>query len=193
VHCGQSADQPSLADLASLPSEPPPTSPEPNPDAAAPLFSAAADSADRALTGISGWLILVGLSLVVTPLRLAFALATVYPPYLFGTKHQDYLSRHPGSAALIAFEIVTHVVFVITLLALDYLFFKKKRGFPTFMILYLVSNFLTSALDHFAVRYLHPNLNHLKGDMTLLGTFLSLCIWIPYFLVSRRVKLTFVN
>lgn len=78
-------------------------------------------------------------------------------------------------------------------LVLNYLFYRKRKGFPPAMILYLVIHLAYIAINHFSLVALHPNLNHTKDTGTLIGTVISSAVWIPYFIVSRRVKATFIR
>jgi hypothetical protein len=64
-------------------------------------------------------------------------------------------------------------------------FFLKKRFVPHLMIAWLVFNLLT-VIAHDAASS--------KGNGSgILRSLIALFIWGPYFLVSRRVKLTFVR
>jgi uncharacterized protein DUF2569 len=145
------------------------------------------------LEGLSGWLILVGISLVIAPFRLLLVLFGTNLPFLLGTGNQEYLSSHPLTAALAGSEVLVNVLFFASLLALSYLFFKKKKGFPTYMILYHVLNAILLSINHIAFQALHPTADLSAGLRAVVGSVLGALIWIPYFLVSRRVKATFVR
>jgi len=76
------------------------------------------------------------------------------------------------------------------------LFFKRKKLFPTLIVIMLPLIFLSELVSHFvmggipgaAVTKAYATNSHL-----LIGRFVMLHVWIPYFLVSRRVKGTFVH
>jgi hypothetical protein len=159
----------------------------------APLSSPLFTTTTEDLEGLSGWLILVGLGLVVSPFVILGTTLSVNLPFLSDSKYQAFLTGHPGVAALIVFEVITNIVFVIGLAALNFLFFTKRRAFPTYMILYLAAHFVVIFLDTIAAQALLPTAS-LTGAYKSLGQSLGgALIWIPYFLVSRRVKATFVK
>jgi len=145
------------------------------------------------LDGLSGWLILVGFGLVIGPFRLLRTIMTVNIPYLYGSQHEAYLSSHPASAALILFELVSNSTFVATSAYLNFLFYKKKRAFPTSMILFLAIEFAVMLLDTVGAHFLHPTVDLTKEYAGLAGSGVAALIWISYFLLSRRVKATFTR
>jgi hypothetical protein len=158
-----------------------------------PILSAASGSADQELTGIGGWLILVAISLVVNPLQMLRTLLVVDLPFLAHSSHDSFLNAHPPNAILAAFEITSESALLLVLLLLNYLFYRKSKRFPPLMIGLLIANFAYRAINHFSLVSLHPGLNHAKGAQALVLMAISAAVWIPYFLRSRRVELTFVN
>ncbi len=148
---------------------------------------------DRHLEGISGWLILVAIGLVFSPLLiLGRTLATNVP--LFANVHyHEFLEAHPALEGLILFEIATNLIFVAFLLALNFLFFTKKRAFPTYMILYLALQLVIIVGDAMAAHAILPSAHTAESTMAVARSLVAACIWIPYLLVSRRVKVTFVQ
>ncbi len=153
-----------------------------------PAFAAFED-----LEGLSGWLFLVGIGLVASPFLLIRTILTVNIPFLYGEKYQIFLAAHPTSMILGVFELITNLILITFVLALNYLFYRKKNAFPTYMIIYLIAQICLLTADHLTVRALHPTLNLAHGYANIARLIVSSCIWIPYFLVSRRVKATFVR
>jgi hypothetical protein len=145
------------------------------------------------LEGLSGWLILVGIGLVFSPIRLVRTILAVNLPFLFDAKYQTYLANHRLSAALGASELITNTILLFALLLLNYLFFARKKDFPNFLIAFYLAQVIFLSFDHFSVRALHPTADLTKGAVQLASIFLAACIWIPYLLRSRRVKATFVR
>ncbi len=170
------------------------SSPGPGVVDAIPLpFSSVLLDSDRHLEGLSGWLILVGIGLVISPLVILGSTLVANLPLVSSASYKAFLETHPAVEGLIFFEIATNVIFVAILAALNFLFFKKKRSFPTYMILYLVLHSLIVVGDTAVARALLPTV-HIPGSYTgVLRSLLGAMIWIPYLLVSRRVKVTFVN
>ena len=158
-----------------------------------PLFTTTLLDADRHLEGLSGWLILIGIGLVVSPFILLTTVIAINIPLLTTPKYRPYLESHPAVGALILSEIGVTLCVVALLGALNYLFFKKKRSFPTYMILYLLLNVAIVASDVAATHIIMPTATSPQTAGAIARTVLSAAIWIPYFVVSRRVKVTFVN
>lgn len=167
---------------------PPEFEPAPPP---VPLFNSLSTAQD--LEGLSGWLIFVALGLVVSPFRILYTLFGADLPVLLGAKYQPYLAQHPALEGLLVFEVITNIVLFTAVLSLLFLFFKKKKGFPTYMIIYLVLQFVVVFGDIVATHTLFPSANQTTAYGEVSRTFIGAMIWIPYFLVSRRVKATFVR
>jgi hypothetical protein len=161
------------------------------PAPAPPLFSTTLATQD--LEGLSGWLVLVGLGLVVSPFIMLSTVLRANIPFLYAAKYQPFLTSHRALAALIVFELITNIVFLASVLALNYLFFTKRSSFPTYMILYLATHFGIIVLDTVAAHALLPSANLASGYTAVAQSFGGIAIWIPYLLVSRRVKATFVR
>ena len=154
------------------------------------LFTSSTLDSDHHLEGLSGWLILVGIGLVLSPLIILFRLLTVHLRVLINPHMQSYLQTHGTLHALILVEAITNVTLVLMLIWLNCLFFTKRRAFPSLMIFYFVFQCIFIAADHFAAVSL---LAKPSSSLTLVRTFVGAAIWIPYYLRSRRVKVTFVH
>jgi hypothetical protein len=97
------------------------------------------ESADLELTGIGGWLILVAIRLTLAPIFFLRTLLTVQFPYLASGKHEVFLASHQANAFLFAFEMTTTSVLLVMVLALNFLFYRKRRGFPSLMVFYIAT------------------------------------------------------
>ena len=140
------------------------------------------------LSGIGGWLILTVIGLAVAPFLSIRALYTDLA-ILFGARFQAGLASHPVLAGLVLFESATNSIFLVTQVVLNVMLYRKRRVFPGWMITYLAANFCLSLIDHlWAMRFAQAS-----GWMSMARSFVVAAIWIPYFLRSRRVKLTFVQ
>jgi hypothetical protein len=146
-------------------------------------------------------LILVAIGLIFTPLRLGKDLVLVFLP-LFADKERwealtspDGTLYHPLMKPLLIGEAIGNTTTALFALVLLVFFFSKKRIFPRLAILYLVGNTLVVVLD-FIVAAQIPLLARADNPAPLLEIgrgILSCCIWIPYMLVSKRVKATFTK
>ena len=92
-------------------------------------------------------------------------------------------------AGLLAFDAFTNVLFLAGVIVLNVMFYGKKSAFPRWMIGFLVVRFVVAAGIHQMVLNYVPN----PPVTAAFGSFVSAAVWIPYFLLSQRVKQTFVN
>jgi hypothetical protein len=161
---------------------------------------AAPQNTGTSLKGIGGWLILVTIGLVLTPLRIAIILFTTYVPIFTGETWS--LLTTPGSAAynwvwkpILLFELFGNLIFLIWAVVLLVLLFGHKRIFPMMMIAFYVANLLFVGLD-FAIASGIPvvaSQPDAGSVVELIKSILVCAIWIPYFLISERVKTTFTE
>lgn len=150
--------------------------------------------------GLGGWLILPAIGLIVTPIRLMVSLITVFLP-IFQKGYWEVITT-PGSEAyhqlwapLIIFEIAGNTFFIIVYIVLIFLFFSKSYRFPTLFIVCLALNLIFVVGDFFFADLI-PTVeaqSDFQSVKDLVRFGISAAIWIPYFLVSKRVKNTFVR
>ncbi len=156
-----------------------------------PLFADSNLDADRHLEGIGGWLILIALGLITSPVVNGGTLMSIHIPMLTNPSYQPFFEKNPAIHTLILFEAGSNLCAIALTLAMNYLFFTKKKSFPTYMVLLMVFNFLITLGDTVAAAILMPD--QFRGYTSILRATLSAVIWIPYLVFSRRVKVTFVN
>ena len=141
------------------------------------------------LSGIGGWLILVAIALLLVPIgdvaRIYSDLGTLYSGG-FG----QMLSDHPDATKLMVAQIVADTIFLICLLALNYLFYRKNKLFPRMMIVYLFVNTIYILIrSHTSDALLGT---HVFAARAASATA-SASIWISYLVSSKRVKATFLD
>jgi hypothetical protein len=150
-------------------------------------------------SGLGGWLILVGIGLVFSPLRIAGIEFTILSVMLDGTWSAISNSTgefyNPLLAAIIPIEFVVNMAFIFGFIFLIYLFFTKSSIFPRWYIAIYSANLLVILLDAVAVKFAVPDQPMFDPDTVkeLARSFGACCIWIPYMLRSKRVEATFVN
>jgi hypothetical protein len=188
AQCGQAKDEPALSISFASASALTPTLAGNEHQAEAPLFSQVAASADRGLTGIGGWLILPAIGLAINPFVALFGLAACFF-LLFGSNGQNLIANKPGIEPVIVFEIGMDLVFLVMLIVLNIFFYTKRKSFPKLMIVFFVLQFVLLLADHLMAAPFTSN----SSPLTVIRSFVICAIWIPYFLQSRRVALTFVN
>ena len=150
--------------------------------------------------GLGGWLILPAIGLFILPIRLFFSLNNDFLP-IFQQGYWEILTT-PGSEAyhelwapLIIFEVIGNIFFVIFDIILIFLFFVKSFRFPVLYIVFLALNLTFVAADLFFANSIPAVAaqNDAESVMQIVRSIIGAIIWIPYFLVSVRVKNTFVK
>jgi hypothetical protein len=151
------------------------------------------------LEGLRGWLILVGIGIVFTPLRL---LSTYKETSEIFSKGYWAALTTSGTEAYTPFfgtffvsEIIVNIVQLVLWIYIAYLFFSKKSRFPKWYIAMGLFGLTVMVADTIAVKFIFPDEPAIDPD-TIKGFGRSLIfvfIWIPYMLYSKRVKATFVR
>lgn len=149
---------------------------------------------------IGGWLIFVALGLIFASLRvLLFTLRDVVP--VFAPQTWSVLTTptsaayHPLWAPLLIGELVGNLFFVFFGVILVVLLFQKRKFFPKLAIIYLLTN-LGFVVADFFLAGLIPAVAQQDNTSAMTEVFRSVagaCIWVPYFIKSKRVKSTFVR
>jgi hypothetical protein len=153
----------------------------------------------KSYEGIGGWLILVAFILLRAPIAVIVTLVrSVYPLLQHDTwialTSRDSESYDPLWAPVIVSELVVNLVFLGLAVVVLVLFFRRKRSFPKFVIaLYLAHLIWEIGL---ALVFRHIPATEEAGTSSLvdaIGLAIGCAIWIPYFLVSKRVRATFTR
>ncbi len=152
---------------------------------------------------IGGWLILTAIALVVNPLLLLYQIIKTIPTLSGETwamlTTPGTTVYHPMWAPLTIFELLVNVAFLFFLIVLAVFFFQKRRVFPKLFIAFLLLDLAYLVIDYLAGSAVVNSIPALAGQgtqgvgMTIIRNGIYSLIWIPYFLVSKRVKGTFVH
>ncbi len=134
--------------------------------------------------GIGGWLVLplIGVYLTLVSSILVFFSGLIV------LLNSQYVSDR--LIPTIYFELFINLaLFVLSIIALV-LFHSKKIVLPKYMIILYILGFLFGFIDTLWVMSIVYT-----PDMifTLVSKFVAPAIWIPYFLISKRVKNTFIR
>jgi hypothetical protein len=168
--------------------------------AASQSIEAVSSSTETNLKGVGGWLILVTIGLVVTPIRILVVLLGTYAPIFSGGAWS--LLTTPGTEAynplwkpILLFELFGNAIFFLWSITLLFLLFGHKRIFPKLMIAFYLGSLLFVGID-FLLASAIPAVAS-KEDASSVGELIRaifVCvIWVPYFLQSKRVKQTFTE
>ena len=143
--------------------------------------------------GIRGWLVLPAISLVLAPFRFAADL----PDYVACLDSEVLSAFGLAFSALLGFEVVFNVAFMVFWGLLTFSFFKRRSSVPVLYVSYITIFVFFTTVDAILVEQLVPDV--LAGPDTELSPadiiypLFVAAIWIPYFLRSERVKRTFVE
>ena len=149
---------------------------------------------------IHGWLVLVGIGVCLSPFAMSLLFTTNLESYYHIDIWRDITSLgtpdfEPLFPLVLAFELFTEISWIIASFALLFLFLKKRSGFPKLYITLSIGGFLLAICWLcFAIKYsevLDLDAEEAVSDAT--RAFVACLIWVPYMLVSERVKRTFVR
>lgn len=156
---------------------------------------------DNKLHGIGGWLFLVILGLVVSSVRISLMLVQDHAPIFSDGTWQAITSPSSESyhalwAPLITFEIAGNVLVVLLALATLCLMFMKSKYTPAMAITWLLTGLVFVAADAIFAQQIPLIANQPTDPETvkeIVRSVVGAALWVPYFLVSKRVKATFTR
>ncbi|OPA87378.1 hypothetical protein BFW88_18805 [Pseudomonas fluorescens] len=150
--------------------------------------------------GLRGWLILIGIGLVLTVARFSYSVIAVYYPIF--TDGSFTALTTPGThlynalwAPFLISEALYNSIMGSFSIYLTYLFFTKHYLFPRLYIAALVAWAVFVPLDAWVSSFVLVNEPIFDYDTTkeMIRVLIGVFVWVPYILVSKRVKATFVK
>jgi uncharacterized membrane-anchored protein len=147
----------------------------------------------KPVKGAEGWLTFVGLGLIVTPLLAVFN--------LFQIDWSGFSEFSSDLQSLILIEQLVSLVVAGFAVYLLYLMAKSKKQFPLFYIIWASCSIIFMFGDY-AISYsifsnyeMTPEITTALSDVVgqVGRSIVAGAIWIPYMLLSRRVKATFTK
>lgn len=149
--------------------------------------------------GIGGWLILVAIGVVLRPIVLLWTVLSVSLPVINeswsvvttpGTE-----AYHPLFGPLLMLELLGNLGFALWGIVIAVLFFQKKRIVPAMLIAYLIGNTVFLIADVVMAQQIPllaaQDMSEAWGEVA--RGLIACAIWVPYFLVSKRVEATFIR
>lgn len=141
-------------------------------------------------SGLGGWLILLGIGQVLSPIQFAVQMVSTY-----GSLPEGLIAQQPMA---FAGDVVIRLSVLVLFIVSAWLFFTKRASFPNFFIVSMVAAFLMPFVLGGWVT-LASGVNTLVNLTTLdfIGPYLLAVVvtalWIAYLWTSVRVRNTFVN
>jgi hypothetical protein len=140
--------------------------------------------------GIKGWLILPAIGTILSPIYLSISVFKMMP-----TLENIWAAKSSISTGLLAFvavETILNFAFIIGWLAAVLLLALKSRYYPKAYVV-LMCGMVAFLLIDMIVSAGAYNHQPEQDDLMSLGrTVFVAAIWVPYMLLSKRVKNTFV-
>ena len=154
---------------------------------------------NKKIQGLGGWLILIGINVVVSPIVLLHALVSVYIEIL--SKDSWIWQSTPGQPlynptfkTLVIAEVGMNVGLFFISLYLVQQFFGKKMLFPRLYSVFLIFSFLFLLSDMLVFHLIFPELKIVNREtlwfIIRAGAGAAICV--PYLKYSERVKNTFI-
>ena len=140
---------------------------------------------ERQLEGIAGWLILPAIGLVLNPILASIGL------FLLLRMYRDAARAGYGSVYVLEMIVGFGLLLLAVYAAIQ--FFGKKKGAPRTMIILISANLVASLVLLGIESSAGPEALAVESAKQLPIQIAAAVIWIPYFLVSKRVKATFVS
>jgi transglutaminase-like putative cysteine protease len=151
------------------------------------------------VSGLGGWLGLVGLGVCLTPLVLVVRLVRSAPAY---TASAWALRTTPGGgdyhalwAPTLLLELVGNAALLVFGCLLVWQFFRRKRWFPALFVIVSVARLLLIGADALlagAIPAVSVQESGAEGTQNW-SMLLATVLWVGYMFRSRRVRNTFVN
>lgn len=146
-------------------------------------------------TGLGGWLILVAIGVCLSPIRLIGMFIATYGPALREGRLLVMFddNTHLSVKVLLWFECIFNPLILVTSLVTVCLFFTCSRWFPRVFIGLALATVAGQAID-LALAAAIPGADaDLTGQeiVPLIRASIFAAIWVPYMLVSQRVRNTF--
>jgi hypothetical protein len=149
--------------------------------------------------GLAGWLVIVAIGLIISPIRVIFYCVQTYVPMVRDGTIQALMT--PGSesfhlplAALLIFEALANAVSVSFGIWLVVLFFQKSRRFPVRYVILAAFSVTVILGDAYAIASLGLG-SPWDADTIreMIRSIIGLLVWGPYMFLSKRVENTFVR
>lgn len=149
---------------------------------------------------IGGWLTLVAIGLIFAPLRiLLFTFKDIIPvfkPETWSTLTTPTSEAyHSLWAPVLIGELVGNLFFVVFGIILAVLFFQRRKIVPKLAIIFLLTNLGFVVADSLVAGMI-PAVAQQDNASTVkevVRGVVGAAIWVPYFIMSKRVKGTFVR
>jgi transglutaminase-like putative cysteine protease len=155
---------------------------------------------DKNLSGLGGWLVLVGIGRFFGPIGILVFICKSAGSFSLWKWHTltspDGMAYQPGWAPLLILELLSNLSLLILGIFLLVLFFQRRRIFPRWFIFLMLWSAVAVVADAIAAATVVKTSSTGLSAQTMTSIFRTLfacSIWVPYMLKSRRVQMTFIR
>ncbi len=151
---------------------------------------------------IGGWLVLVAIGITITPIRTILELYREFDNF-FSTATWMYIIKDHSNftelfnSLLIIIEIIYNSAFLVFSILIVVLFYSRRTILPRLFIIFYIVTFIFILTDTILALNLNESMysevEKMQSYQEIGRSFISMEIWVPYFLVSKRVKSTFTE
>jgi len=157
----------------------------------------AQQAANAEPSGLGGWLILPAISLCISPLIILWQVVTMHLAVFTDGRWEALTTEgsaayHPMWGPLLIYELLLNSGTVIFTVVAAVFFFTRRAAAPKLMIALYLARVVLMVGDQLLTASI-PAVEKAEGMPEALRAAFQACVWIPYFLVSKRVKNTFVR
>lgn len=143
---------------------------------------------DAKLVGLNGWFAWISVGIILS------AVLTIVNIVSLISASSQYFGNNYGW--FFYFELFAGLALIV--LAILYLVYLSKRSkkAKTMAIIFIIGGFLISVIDSSIASSIYTSVGaSIPADMysDASRSLVSVLLWVPYFLISRRVKLTLIN
>ncbi len=142
---------------------------------------------------IGGWLILFSFGIVLTPIVLLYHVFIddlFFDPANWGGFMQ---SGNISNSLFMSIQLIYNLILLLFSIVLAVLFFQRRSSVPQLVVIRFLGNFFITLFIMAFGSALVEGVEYNKRDlMDILMIFIGAAIWVPYFLVSKHVKATFI-
>ena len=150
--------------------------------------------------GLNGWLMLIGLGTIISALKIVL---TAFPTYIdfisgdaFNVSSISWADVYGSPWALIILgEMLINIGLAVGWFYVAFLFFSKKKTFPKCYIGILLFSLTFMFVDALVVKMLMSDESgfDVQTSKAIVYDLFMCCVLIPYMLISKRVKATFIE
>ena len=147
---------------------------------------------------IGGWLLLLSIGVIgrcfILPASLLPVLKNMFDDNVWDALvAADSAARSLPVAFLMLAEMIANSALITANVLAAILFLKRRREAPRWNVMVLIASFALPALDAIVASGIDGTQSDAETTRALSRAFVGALIWVPYLLVSQRVKETFVR